>query len=109
MKKVKGFIINALASLFEPIYDRLVERKNEKSAEETKRAVTDIIKESTEAANKQKEKVDTYKKDRRVKGLTKDLTNMVKWEVTRQEIQKTKKPKVNKVHRSETLGRLNRV
>ena len=110
MKRIKWFIINVLATLLEPIYDRIVERKNQASTEETNKAVTDIVKKSTDAANKQKAEVDKYKNDRRNKGLTQDLTNMVKWEVTRQEIQKTKKPQVRKVHRATVLasGRPNR-
>lgn len=102
---IKNYVIEKLSIWLEPVFDRISERKAKASLEEDIRTADNTFKDSTDAAIKIKGQLDTYVSQRKTKKLTEDVTNMVKWDLERKEIQKLKKPKVAKVNRSTTTGR----
>lgn len=97
---LRNYIIGKLAVWLEPVIDRIFENKNASSVKAVKEAFIEL----DESDKKKLKAYNDYVSTRNKKKLDADISNMMRWEVSRQEIQGLKHPKANKVKRSTTSG-----
>lgn len=97
---IREYFINKLAIWLEPVFDRINDNKNTKSVN----TVNEAFRAGDESDRKKIKAYDDYVNTRNKRKLDEAVSNMMKWEVTRRELQNQKQPKANKVHRSTSSG-----